>query len=238
MTNHLTGRKALDEELSTLYNKLMKLGALAEDAINKAIWALKKGDTNLAEEVMQGDDKLDEITQSINEQALEIIAKFQPVAMDLRMIASILHMSVDLERIGDLGVSIAKIAKVLSREKLIKPLIDIPRMGEKIREMVDLALKAFVDKNPDEAKKICSMDDEIDDLDKQIFRELVVLMMENPRNIEQAMQLILVSRALERAGDHVTNLCEHTVYMCTGKFIRASSYRRRLERTEEPGKRG
>ncbi|HCD71773.1 phosphate signaling complex protein PhoU [Thermovirga lienii] len=237
MANHLTGRKALDEELNSLYNKLMKLGTLAEDAINKAIWALKKSDLSLAEEVMRGDEELDQITQSINEQALEIIARFQPVAMDLRMIASILHMSVDLERIGDLGVSIAKIAKALSKEKLIKPLIDIPRMGEKIREMIDLALKAFVNKNPEEAKKICALDDEIDDLDKQIFRELVVLMMENPRNIEQAMQLILVSRALERAGDHVTNLCEHTVYMCTGNFIRASSYRRRIERSEEEEKR-
>ncbi|KUK42002.1 MAG: Phosphate-specific transport system accessory protein PhoU, partial [Thermovirga lienii] len=161
MANHLTGRKALDEELNSLYNKLMKLGTLAEDAINKAIWALKKSDLSLAEEVMRGDEELDQITQSINEQALEIIARFQPVAMDLRMIASILHMSVDLERIGDLGVSIAKIAKALSKEKLIKPLIDIPRMGEKIREMIDLALKAFVNKNPEEAKKICALDDEI-----------------------------------------------------------------------------
>jgi phosphate transport system protein len=229
MTNTLSGRKAFDEQLEKLEQNLMKLGSLAEDAICKAIWALQKRDDALAMEVMENDDALDALTEDINEQALAIIARFQPVAMDLRLVSAILHMATDLERIGDLGVSIAKITRRLSGQKLIKPLIDVPRMGELIREMIDAALKAFMNKDAEEAKRVCAMDDEIDDLDNQIFRELVILMMENPRNIEQATQLILVSRSLERAGDHVTNLCEQTVYVLTGQTIKASDYRRPRE---------
>lgn len=226
MTNTLSGRKAFDEQLEKLEQNLMKLGTLAEDAICKAIWALQKRDDALALEVMENDDVLDDLTEKINEQALAIIARFQPVAMDLRLVSAIIHMATDLERIGDLGVSIAKITKKLSGQKLIKPLIDVPRMGDLIRRMIDVALKAFMNKDADEATQVCAMDDEIDDLDNQIFRELVILMMGNPRNIEQATQLILVSRSLERAGDHVTNLCEQTVYVLTGQTIKASDYRR------------
>jgi phosphate transport system protein len=226
MISTLSGRKAFDEQLEKLEQNLMKLGTLAEDAISKAVWALQKRDNALALEVMENDDTLDALTEKINEQALTIIARFQPVAMDLRLVSAILHMATDLERIGDLGVSIARVTRNLSGQKLIKPLIDVPRMGDLIRRMIDTALKAFMNKDADEAKKVCAMDDEIDDLDKQIFRELVVLMMENPRNIEQATQLILVSRNLERAGDHVTNLCEQTVYVLTGQTIKASDYRR------------
>ncbi len=226
MTNTLSGRKAFDEQLEKLEQHLMKLGTLAEDAICKAIWALQKRDEALALEVMENDDALDDLTEEINEQALSIIARFQPVAMDLRLVSAIIHMATDLERIGDLGVSIARITRKLSGQKLIKPLIDVPRMGDLIRRMIDAALKAFMNKDADEAKNVCAMDDEIDDLDYQIFRELVMLMMENPRNIEQATQLILVSRSLERAGDHVTNLCEQTVYVLTGQTIRASDFRR------------
>lgn len=233
MANTLSGRKAFDEQLERLEQNLMKLGTLAEDAVCKAIWALQKRDDALALEIMEKDDALDSLTEAINEQALAIIARFQPVAMDLRLVSAILHMATDLERIGDLGVSIAKISRKLSGQKLIKPLIDVPRMGELIREMIDAALKAFMNKDAEEAKRVCSMDDEIDDLDNQIFRELVVLMMENPRNIEQATQLILVSRSLERAGDHVTNLCEQTVYMLTGQTIKASDYRRPYSREDE-----
>src|SRR6056297_1758558 len=157
MTNTLSGRKAFDEQLEKLEQNLMKLGSLAEDAICKAIWALQKRDDALAMEVMENDDALDALTEDINEQALAIIARFQPVAMDLRLVSAILHMATDLERIGDLGVSIARITRKLSGQKLIKPLIDVPRMGELIREMIDAALKAFMNKDADEAKRVCAM---------------------------------------------------------------------------------
>ncbi len=222
----LTGRKEFDESLLTIEQNLLKLGSLAEDAISNSIWALQKQDEALAMKVIQGDDVLDAITQEINEQALMMIARYQPVALDLRTISSILHMATDLERIGDLGSGVAKVARKIFHEPLIKPLIDIPRMGERIREMTDEALKAFMNRDSALAREVCAMDDEVDDLDRHIFRELLMLMMQNPRNIEHATHLILISRNLERAGDHVTNLCEHIVYMTTGSFVKAGDFRR------------
>ncbi|GAB6280124.1 MAG: phosphate signaling complex protein PhoU [Thermovirga sp.] len=226
MMGNLSGRKEFDEDLLKIEQNLLKLGSLAEDAISNSIWALQKHDEALALQVIEGDDVLDELTQEINEQALMIIARYQPVALDLRTISSILHMATDLERIGDLGTGVAKVARKISHEPLIKPLIDIPRMGERIREMIDSALKAFMKRDAALARQVCAMDDEVDDLDRQIFRELLMLMMQNPRNIEQATHLVLISRNLERAGDHVTNLCEHIVYMTTGSIIRAGDFRR------------
>jgi phosphate transport system protein len=233
MANSLTGRKEFDESLLRIEQNLLKLGSLAEEAIAGAIWALQKQDDALALKVIEGDDVLDDLTQEINEQALMMIARFQPVALDLRTISSILHMSTDLERIGDLGSGVAKVARKIFHEPLIKPLIDIPRMGERIREMIDAALKAFMNRDCALAREVCAMDDEVDDLDRQIFRELLMLMMQNPRNIEQATHLILISRNLERAGDHVTNLCEHIVYMTTGTFIKAGDFRRPHEGKNE-----
>jgi len=229
----LTGRKEFDEHLQALEQNLMKLGSMAEDAVTKAIWALAKRDDAMARQIMDNDDALDDLRETINEQALKIIARFQPVALDLRIVSSIMHMATDLERIGDLGVNVAKQCIRMSGQPLIKPLIDLPRMSEQIREMIDAALKAFMNKDVDAAKAVCGMDDEIDDLDSQIFRELLMLMMQNPRNIEQAMLLILVSRNMERAGDHVTNLCEQIVYMATGQTINACDYRRPIEREKD-----
>ncbi|NBJ14740.1 MAG: phosphate signaling complex protein PhoU [Dehalobacter sp. 4CP] len=226
MMTNLTGRKEFDADLLSIEQNLLKLGSLAEDAIGNSIWALQKQDDALALQVIEGDDVLDSLTQEINEQALRIIARYQPVALDLRTISSIIHMATDIERMGDLGSGVAKVARKICSEPLIKPLIDIPRMGELIREMTDMALKAFMNRDAELARKVCAMDDEVDDLDRQIFRELLMLMMQNPRNIEQATHLILISRNLERAGDHVTNLCEHIVYMTTGSFIKAGDFRR------------
>jgi ABC-type histidine transport system ATPase subunit len=136
-------RKAFDTELKRLETDLLKLGNLAQDAVMKGVWALKEQDVRLAEEVLRGDDVLDSLTGNIDAQCLQIIARFQPVALDLRTLSAILHMAVDLERIGDYGVSLAKAAKALSRERLIKPLLDIPRMAQILKEMIDTAWGPF-----------------------------------------------------------------------------------------------
>ncbi|WP_300526706.1 phosphate signaling complex protein PhoU [Aminiphilus sp.] len=222
-------RKAFDTELKRLETDLLKLGNLAQDAVMKGVWALKEQDVRLAEEVLRGDDVLDSLTGNIDAQCLQIIARFQPVALDLRTLSAILHMAVDLERIGDYGVSLAKAAKALSRERLIKPLLDIPRMAQILKEMIDTALGAFLDRSAEEARKVCLMDDQMDDIQEQIFRELLLLMMENPRTIEQATRLLFVARTLERAGDHATNLAERTIYMVTGKVEKSSAIRRPKE---------
>lgn len=225
----LNVRKTQDEALDRIREQLFKLGNLAQDAIRKAVWALEKQDETLAREVLDGDDVLDELASSIEEGCLLYTARYQPVAQDLRTISAINRMAIDLERIGDLGVSIAKITRFFFGKTLIKPLIDIPRMAGLVEEMIDGTLRAFLNRDVEEAKRVCSMDDMLDDLDRQIFNELLLLMIENPRVIEQATQLVLVSRALERAGDHTTNLAEKTIYMITGKQVKASEYRRKRE---------
>jgi phosphate transport system protein len=217
----LNVRKTQDEALDRIREQLLKLGNLAQDAIRKAVWALEKQDEALSREVLEGDDVLDELASGIEEGCLLFTARYQPVAQDLR--------TIDLERIGDLGVSIAKITRFFFGKTLIKPLIDIPRMAAIVEEMIDGTMRAFVNRDAEEAKRVCGMDDMLDDLDRQIFNELLLLMIENPRVIEQATQLVLVSRALERAGDHTTNLAEKTIYMVTGKNVKASEFRRKRE---------
>ena len=225
----LNVRKTQDEALDRLREQLLKLGNLAQDAIRKAVWALEKQDEALSREVLDGDDVLDELASAIEEGCLLFTARYQPVAQDLRTVSAINRMAIDLERIGDLGVSIAKITRFFFGKTLIKPLIDIPRMAAIVEEMIDGTMRAFINRDIEEAKKACAMDDLLDDLDRQIFNELLLLMIENPWVIEQATQLVLISRALERAGDHTTNLAEKTIDMVTGKHAKASEFRRKRE---------
>lgn len=219
-------RKAFDIEMGRLETDVLKLGALAQDAVNKAVWALREQDVALAKEVIDKDDVLDDLTHQIDHQCLQIIARFQPVALDLRTLSAVMHMAVDLERIGDLGVSVARIARRMAGSRLIKPLIDLPRMAELLKEMVDGALTAFLNRDAECARGVCRQDDAMDDLEEQVMRELLLLMMENPRNIEQSIDLLMVARTLERAGDHATNLAERVIHMVTGKTEQASDLRR------------
>jgi len=139
-------------------------------------------------------------------------------------------MAIDLERIGDYGGNIAKVALDLADKELIKPLIDIPRMVDALSSMVEKVLTAFDTGDAEGAKTVFPMDDLLDDLEKQIMRELLLMMMENPQRIGQATQLLNVARTLERAGDHITNVAERVVYICTGKTVKASAFRRPKER--------
>ncbi len=219
-------REHIDVELKKLEEKLLKLGKLAVDAISQAVTALKEQDVAKAQEVIRGDSLLDELAEDIDMSCLKFMARFQPLGQDLRTVSAIMHMAVDLERIGDYGSSIAKRAIRLSDRPHIKPLLDIPRMESDIRKMVNLALEALMEKDVKKAEEVCRMDDEVDDLDQQIFRELLLIMLERPNVIEQATELLLISRTLERAGDHATNLAERVIHMVTGKKVSASQIRR------------
>jgi len=219
-------REHIDVELKKLEEKLLKLGKLAVDAISQAVTALKEQDVAKAREVIKGDNLLDELAEDIDMSCLRFMARFQPLGQDLRTVSAIMHMAVDLERIGDYGSSIAKRAIRLSDRPHIKPLLDIPRIENDIRKMVDKALEALMERDVKKAEEVCRMDDEVDDLDQQIFRELLLIMIERPNVIEQATELLLISRTLERAGDHATNLAERVIYMVTGKKVSASQIRR------------
>jgi len=210
-------RSYFDRELSQLYGMLKDMGYMVEDAIDNSIKSLVNQDTELAEQVIKNDDVVDEMELRIEERCIKLIATQQPLAGDLREIFTTLKIVTDLERMADHAVDIAKVAKRLAGERYIKPLIDIPRMAGLVREMVRDCLQAYINKNPDLAHSISEKDDEIDALYKQVFRELLVYMMEDPKTINQATQFLLVSRFLERIGDHTTNVCEWVIYMITGQ---------------------
>jgi phosphate transport system protein len=210
-------RSFFDKELAEVYNMLKEMGYMVEEAIDNSIKSLANQDTELAEKVIANDDLIDDMELNIEERCIKLIATQQPLAGDLREIFTTLKIITDMERMADYAVDIAKVTLRLAGQEYIKPLIDIPRMADLVREMVRDCLKAYINKDLDMANSISKKDDEIDGLYKQIFRELLVYMMENPKTISQATQFLLVSRFLERIGDHTTNVCEWVIYMITGQ---------------------
>lgn len=211
-------RKGLDENIEKLKNEMLLMGSKVEEAIDRSIKALKEQDVELAEEVMEEDDRIDEYELELEEMCTRLIATQQPVAKDLRTIIVISKLATDLERIGDHASNIANMVIRIGDEPLIKPLIDIPRMTDIVTRRLKKSLEAFVNLDVELAHKIAKEDEEVDVLDEQILRELLTFMMEDPKTIRQAMSLIFISRFLERIGDHATNICERVIYMATGDW--------------------
>lgn len=210
-------RNSYLESLDELKNNMLKMASLVEDSIIKSIQALKNGDLLLAEKIKKEDDRIDEMEMIIEEKTTRLIALQQPVAKDLRMIITISKLLTDLERIGDHAANIADMVLEIGEESLIKPLIDIPRMTELVAKRLRQSIDSFVNMDIELAKIVARGDEEIDLLDKQILRELLTCMLEDPTKIKQATYLIFVSRFLERIGDHSTNICERVIYMLSGK---------------------
>jgi len=213
----MSSRQHYLDKLADLQRELLRMGCSMEEAVKKAITALVNHDAELAQEVIDGDDDMDELLVAIESQCVKLIATEQPVAKDLRLIFTALKISTDLERMADYAVDIAKIAIRLADEVYIKPLIDIPRMADLAIDMVQDSLEAYVKQDASTAEEISRRDDMIDGLYKQIFRELLTYMIEDPKNINQATYFIFVARSLERIGDHATNVCEWIIYLVTGE---------------------
>ena len=212
-------RKEFTLALEELQQEILKMGSLVEENITSAIDALAKQDLELMEKVIKQEEKIDQMEIEVEETCMKLIATQQPMAKDLRIIGTALKIITDLERMGDYAEDIAKVTKRIKDEKLIKPLVDIPRMALITQEMVHLALEAYVKQSQEQAYRLGDSDDEVDQLHKQVFRELLLLMMENPRTINQATQLLFVSRSLERIADHTTNIGEKVIYLVTGKRV-------------------
>lgn len=204
-------------DLQELENAMLKMGSLVEEAIARAIDSLVRQDNELARSVIQGDDRIDALQLEIEDRCLRLIALQQPLARDLRFIGTALKIVTDLERIADHAADIAQVALRLSGEPYIKPLIDIPRMAELARGMLRDSLTAYVQEDVDLAYSLADRDSQVDSLYNQVFRELLVFMMEDPRTIPQATRLLMVAQYLERVADHVTNLGECLIYMVTGE---------------------
>lgn len=211
-------RQSFHEELDSLHHDLIRMGSRVEEQIDKCINALVRQDEELANQVIDDDDIIDNMETDIEAKCIKLIARQQPLAIDLRRIFTAIKIVTDLERIADHAVDIAKITIRLKDDKYIKPLIDIPRMAGIVQDMIRVSLDAYVKLDTNLAEEICKKDDEIDAIYKQVFRELLTYMMEDPKTINQATQFLFVCKFLERIGDHVTNICEWIVYLVTGEY--------------------
>ncbi len=210
-------RKGFHEELNELKKSLLKMGSLVEETIYKSIKALKEQNIELADQVINSDDRIDDFELQLKDKCSKLIALQQPVARDLRTILVISEIITDLERVADYSCNIAYMVKKIGNEKLIKPLIDIPRMTTLSADRLGNSLDAFVNNDLELAKEVAHSDEKIDEIDEQIFREIITYMIEDPASIKQASALIFISRFLERIGDHSTNICEGVIYMISGK---------------------
>jgi len=213
MTTHL------EMELSQLTSKVFKMADLAMEFINNSVESLKNSDSALARRVVEGDSVMDRLEVEIDDDCIKILVTKQPAAVHLRMVLAYLKINTDLERIGDLCTSIAKETLRLDGKPALKPLIDIPRMAATGISMLKKCFRAFTEKNSSLAKEVLVMDKQIDELNIQIYRELFTYMAESPNSISEALGLIMVSKALERIGDHSKNIAERIVYYIDGVNI-------------------
>jgi len=211
-------RTAFERQLSEIQQDMLILAEMVETAIERSIDSLKNRDVELARRVITDDMKINEKRYRIEEECLELMATQQPLASDLRTIVAVLHVIVDLERMADHAEGIAKIAIMLAGEPPLKPYVDIPRMAEVAIRMLRGSLEAFKQHDVEKARAICDLDDEVDALYDQVYRELLVYMLNDPRTIERATHITWVAHNLERIADRVTNICERVVYMVQGKI--------------------
>lgn len=219
-------RPTFDRELADLQSEVLVLGSMVEKSIAKSIEALRTRDVEASRQVISDDDLIDAKRHEIEERCIDLIATQQPLAGDLRQIVAILHIAVDLERMGDYAEGIGKIGVMMGTEPPLKPLIDIPRMAELANGMLHRSLDALVNRDVELARQVCEDDDLVDGLYDQVYRELVLFMIQDPQTIERATHLIWAAHDLERVADRATNIAEQVIFLVTGKFteINVSKY--------------
>jgi phosphate transport system protein len=209
-----------EEELETLHSRLLEMGGLAEERVRVAVDGLVRRDREVIEQTMRGDQPVNRLHVEIDDRAFRLLALQQPMAIDLRSIVAALKINTDLERVGDLAVNIAEAAERYVTHPPVKQLIDIPRMGSIAQAMLRDALDAYVKRDTRLAQSVLERDDELDSLKTQVFRELLTFMLQDLKAIEPALDLVLVSRHLERIGDHATNIAEDVIFMVSAQDVR------------------
>ena len=208
------------DDLDALKQRLLAMGGLAEERVRESIRGLMDRDLAALDAVLAGDQPINDLHIEIDDRCFKLLALHQPMANDLRVIVAVVKINTDLERVGDLAVNIAEAGKRYLRHAPVKPLIDIPRMGELAQTMLRDALDAFVRRDIALAEAVLAQDDIVDGLKSQIFRELLTYMLADPATIEPALDLILISRHLERIGDHATNVAEDVIFILSAKDVR------------------
>ena len=218
--------RQFDQELSELRDKLLAMASHAESSVQNAVRALTERNDELAQQVIEQDSIIDRYEIEMDELAVRLLALKAPVASDLRLITVAMKVSHDLERVGDESTTIARRALELNKEPQLKPYIDIPRMASIGLQMLKDALDSFVQRTPDRARAIIPRDKEVDGINKQLHRELASFMIENPATITRALNLMVISKSLERIADHATNIAEEVVYIYEAQDIRHSGKER------------
>jgi phosphate transport system protein len=208
------------EELEQLKTRLLEMGGLAEEQVRLAVKALMERDRELVALALNGDEPINKLHIEVDGRCFTLLALHQPMAVDLRAIVAAVKINTDLERVGDLAINIAEAARRYAQHAPVKKLIDIPRMATIAQNMLRDSLDAFVRRDTDLAQRVLNEDDKLDALKTQIFRELLTYMLQDPGTIEAALDLILISRHLERIGDHATNIAEDVIFMVSARDVR------------------
>src|SRR5687767_7866330 len=208
------------EELEALQARLLEMGGIAEERVRAAVQGLVTRDPDVIEKVLRGDEPINELHIEIDNRCFTLLALHQPMATDLRAIVSAVKINTDLERVGDLAVNIAEAATRYTSHPPVKRLIDIPQMGDIAQTMLHDALDSFVRRDIRLAQQVLDQDDLLDGLKTQVFRELLTYMLHDPSTVEPALDLILISRHLERIGDHATNIAEDVIFMVSARDVR------------------
>ena len=208
------------EELEQLKTRLLEMGGLAEDRVRLALDGLVERDSQLVDRVLGGDVPINQLHIEIDSRCFKLLALHQPMAVDLRAIVSAVKINTDLERVGDLAINIAEAVRRYMRHPPVKELIDIPRMAEIAQSMLRDSLDSYVRRDIALAQSVLNQDDELDALKTQVFRDLLTHMLQDPSTIEPALDLILISRHLERIGDHATNIAEDVIFMVSARDVR------------------
>jgi phosphate transport system protein len=208
------------EELEALQSRLLEMGGLAEERVRACIEALESRDLTMVAQVMAGDEPINQLHIEIDNRCFRLLALYQPMATDLRAIVSAVKINTDLERVGDLAVNIAEAAQRYTTHPPVKKLIDIPTIGTIAQTMLRDALDAYVRRDTALAHAVLNADDQLDALKTQVFRDLLTYMLKDAATVEPALDLILISRHLERIGDHATNIAEDVIFMVSAQDVR------------------
>lgn len=211
-------RTEFNRHLQDLRDNVLKLGSMVDAAIEQSIQALKQSDLQLAQQIIDQDEQINELRFDIEESCLLLIAMQQPMARDLRAIVTAMNVALELERMGDHAKGIATIVQRMAGEPPLKPLIDIPRMAAISREMLRQSLDAFLARDVEQARAVAQRDQEVDELYTQVLRELISFIIEDPRLVTRAMFLLFAAHNLERVADRVTNICERVIFLTTGRL--------------------
>lgn len=211
-------RSMYHKKLREIQDDVLGMGSLVSEAVHLSMEALKNRDLDLAQQIVTGDQKINDLRFEIEEKCIQLIVTQQPIANDLRIIIAVLNIITEVERIGDYAEGIAKITIMIGDEPPVKPLVDIPLMAEHAVDMLRRSLDAFINQDAEAARKICIEDDIVDHLYDQVYLELLSLMMKDPQIVSRATRLIWVAHDLERSADRVTNICERVIFVITGKM--------------------